>query len=222
MFLMPQTIVRTVAQPTMDVTLIVEGKEVTYNSIVFSPSVWEAGRSYNYQLAVGADDLRIIVIANTALTLEDFNESIAMNAIYLSADKDVDAANLEFAMGVLNEMRGEEFYDNYLRFGLYAINSVTHDITIDMSTLPGGGGGADSNYTSGKILILDLRKLVTSWGDDPITETTAVVELINYSDNWTLLPSKQAPNDVDAVTGATNNFPSDQITSRGVFILQRK
>jgi hypothetical protein len=212
LFLMPQTVARTIDTPTMDVTLVIGGTEVEYSVESLSPAVWQQGHSYNYQLVVGPTDLRVIVI-DTALTLEDYKGSIAMNAIYLSADKNADAKNLETAMGVLNEMRREDFYDSYLWFGLYAINAVTHDITIDMEALLPEGG----NFDPGQYLILDMRKLVTSWGND------AVVELTNYSD-WTLQPSKQLGNgvtDVDATTGATNTDPKASITGRGVFILKK-
>jgi hypothetical protein len=220
LFLMPQTVARTIDTPTMDVTLVIDSKEVDYSVESLSPAVWQQGRSYNYQLVLSANDLRIIVI-DTALTLEEIKGSIVLNAIYLSTDKGVDAANLVFEMGVIDEMRGDSFYDDYLRFGLYAVNGVTHDITIDMETLLPGGG----NFTSGQYLILDLRKLVTSWGNDPDTGMAAVVRLTNYSDYWSLEPSKQLPNpagDVDATTGATTQTPADAITSRGTFILQRK
>jgi hypothetical protein len=222
LFLMPQTVVRTLDQPTMDVTLMVNGVETTYSAQVFSPAVWVPGRSYNYQLAVSPNDLRIIVI-DTELTLDNFTPSIALNTIYLTTDATEDTKNLDFAMGALNTLNGDGTYDGYSYFGLYAVNAVSHDITIDMSTLP--GGGATSNYSSGDILILDLRKQVTSWGTNPATSDPWTVSLINFDTYWTLQPSKQlggGVSDVDASTGATNLTPSDVITSRGVFILQRK
>jgi hypothetical protein len=228
LFLMPQTVVRTVARPTMDVTLIVNGKEVTYQEQSLSPAVWKAGYSYNYQLTVTANDLRIIVV-DTALSLEPFDKRIVENVIFLSTDKDEDATNLAFAMNAINSMNTDPLYAPFPRYGLYAVGNVSHDITLDIGTLLSNGGTltGSGNFTSGQYLILDLRKHVPTggWHNDPVTGTAAKVEITNYSTWWNKLPSKQlggGVTDVDAATGATTQTPADVITSRGVFILQRK
>jgi hypothetical protein len=216
LFLVPQLLARDPDDPTMDVTLEVDGTEVVYSSLLFSPQEWRAGHSYNYQLSISENDLRIVVV-DTALELVDFEETIMENAIYLTSDADQDTRNLTFAMDVLNRINGQSAtYGYYPRMGLYAVNDVTHDITIDMATLP-----TDNFTTAGQYLILDLRKLVRSWGTDP-SGNPWTVSLTGYESAWSLEPSKQAPNDVDASTGATNLSPSDSITGRGTFILKKK
>jgi hypothetical protein len=216
LFVLPQQIAGGASNPTMEVTLVIDGEELTFSSEVFSPDEWEASRSYNYQIGITPDDLQIVVI-DPSLTLAEHTPSIIENTIYLTSDATQDTENLEFAMTTLNTINSQRAtYGEYPRIGVYAANDVTHDITIDMATL------ATDSYTAGQYLILDLRKLVRTWNDDPETGSSAAVRLVNYSPEWSLEPSKQAPNDVDAATGATNLSPSDVITSRGSFILKKQ
>jgi hypothetical protein len=231
LFLMPQTLAnRAEGDPTMDVTLMVQGKEVKYTSLVFSPEAWEAGRSYDYQLVVSGNDLQIIWI-DSDIELVDFGSSIALNALFLTHDQDEDVKRLTFAMRGLNTMNGMEIYDPYIWYGINAVNGVRHNIEIDMSTLPGGGPRADevatgtSNYASGHYLIFDLHKLIHSWETDPSTSKPYSVKVINYSDYWELEPAIQGLT-LDAVTGPTLHTVeeglSDEITARGSIILKRK
>jgi hypothetical protein len=230
LFLMPQTLAnRAVGDPTMDVTLIVDGEEISYTSLVFSPEEWEAGHSYEYQLAVSGTELRIIWIDND-IELVDFDSAIALNSLFLTHDKDEDVLRLTFAMRALNIMNGEPLYDSYIWYGIYAVNGVRHNIEIDMSTLPGGGPRADemaggtSNYASGHYLIFDLHKLINSWETDAGGNPYSV-KVVNYNTYWELSPSIQGL-EIDAVTGATLHTPeeglSDEITKRGSIILKRK
>ena len=237
LFLMPQPLARVTGDPTMDVTLEVDGAEVKYTSLVFSPNAWEPGKPYNYQLAVTKDDLRIIYI-DSNVSLSDWSTSIVLQTIYFTSDEDRDAENIESAIDVLDLTNSLSTTHRYQYFGVYAVNDISHDIEIDISLLL-----PTPSYTSSPVqqhLLFDFKKLVRLWGLDAGNgDVPWKVKVINYSTHWDLAPSKQtvpASYDVvDAYSSATlpatlptngggnvSVTPSNIIDAPGSIILRRK
>lgn len=234
LFLMPQQLARSLGEdPTMDVTLEIDGTEYSYTSLVFSPNAWEPGRSYNYQIVIGKDDLRVIYI-DSNIGLEDWTPSLVLQTVPLTSDRDKDRVKLLYSMSVLNEVR--TMSRRYSWFGLYGVNDINHDMVMDVEDLV-TSGYAD-NFTEGQNLMIDLKKLVRNWGVNTEEGNRPwKVSVINYdratganADYWTLEPAAQQ---VDAYSGATLRFPGDplynsslpspsnEITSRGSIIIKR-
>lgn len=242
MFLLPQTMARENGEdPTMDITLSISEDggltfdEVTYASVVFSPEAWVAGKSYNYQIIVDKDDLRIIRIEiDTELT--PWNPTIVLQTIYLTSDVAVDESNLETALNTLSTVNSLSVTHTYYYYGLYAVNDVNHNITINIGDLT--TDGYIYGYQTGQYLIFDLKKLVRSWGYDTDPTDPWLVEVVNYSSGWELASAMQtipASYDVDGVTsatlpatlpkngGGTVNVPvADNISALGSIILKKR
>lgn len=211
LFLLPQTLAREADDPTMDVTLEIDGEEVSYTSLVFSPQAWEAGKSYNYQIAVSKNDLQIIYIDNE-IELGEWSPSIVLQTITLTSDETVDKKNLEFSINVLNTANQNSTNHLYSYFGAYAVNDVLHDITIDISQLPLGSFpvvNTDKNFQ--QYLMFDIKKLVRYWFKDS-NNNPWKVKVINYANDWVLAPAKQTIN--------TNDYPNINWDATGLEIDQ--
>lgn len=255
LFLLPQQLAREEGKdPTMDVTLqIVENEkssEMKYNSVVFSPTTWEAGKSYNYQIVVDGNDLKVILI-DSNLELAPWGASIMVQPISLNKPsygenatetditnaialvKSKDEARIHSALkafGVLNgENLAENVNNNVKYYAIYLRNDVAHDVVIDMDAY-------NDKFITGEQIIFDIEKLITSWGKDG--ETYYKFEVTYDNSKWKLMDARQPydPNNlgtpkVDGITSATTNNlnankpnplqPVGLIRNKGSIILER-
>ena len=247
LFLMPQHLARPADDPTMDVTLSISEDDgdtfhdVTYSSVVFSPDAWAPGKSYNYQIILDKNQLRIIHIEIDD-ELVDWSPSVVLETIYLTSEDANDESNFMFAMNALNTLNTLSVTHKYLYYGIYAVNDVLHDITIDFNALT--TAGFLSGYYAGEYLLFDLKKLIRVWSYDGSPSDPWTVKVINYKpgeislgSGWELAPAMQtipASYDVDGVTsatlpatlpkngGGTVNVPiSDELTAAGSIILKK-
>lgn len=252
LFLIPQTLARPLDEdPTMDVVLNIDGTEVEYTSLVFSPQVWLPGKSYNYQIAVHGNTMRIIYI-DTEMGLDDWSPSIVLQTMALTSSPDMaadierDDKNIAYNIDLLNQVRGFTSSHDYRWYGLYVINSLTHDITIDMEALL-----PVNNFKNGQHFMIDANKMVNNWSGAG-TPGACKISVINYEDDWVLVDGLPDPNEgrpigvfqwpdptvypnVDATSGATlpkeyydsgvgaNVMvqPSNTIYNKGSIILKR-
>lgn len=220
LFLIPQTLARPLGEdPTMDVVLEIDGTEVEYTSLVFSPQAWLPGKSYNYQIAVHGNTMRIIYI-DSDIALDDWNASIILQTMALTSsededrDKERDQKNIAHNVNTLNEVRSFLYSHLYNWYGLYFVNSLTHDITIDMEALL-----PDNRFTNGQHFMIDAKKMINKW-EGAGTAAACKITVINYENDWVIVDGSFDPNEdrdigvwqwpdptaypnVDATSGAT-------------------
>ncbi len=212
LFLLPQTIDRSSDDIEMTVTLTIGDVEVSYTSPLFSPMAWVAGRAYNYQIAVDKSSIQVIVI-DSDITLQAATTSATTQSIILSPNQAKDIANLYAGVSILNNLNGSALTPGCMYFGVYGTYDLDHDLTIDIYAASTGA------FTTAQYLIFDFKKTLGIWGRDAFNNPWTV-KVINYSDDWELAPSFQT--DVDAMSGATRQTPSDVMQNRGSIILKRK
>jgi hypothetical protein len=239
LFLIPQIIARdTGLDPTMDVTLYIDnspddgednGVDITYSSIVFSPGEWLPGKSYNYQIILDGDHLRIIVI-DTDMVLEEWSISVVIQPVPLVAlqesstdeeresAKTKDLARIKSALAgfayVKNNEIGTDMQQDMQYFGLFLANSLNHDLEIDMTPYEDSANG----FKEGDVVMFDAKKVLNEWGSYYAEDDVNEENPINYTlkikydtSKWSLENAAQpyAPGDdpasptLDAVTYAT-------------------
>ena len=240
LFLLPQKIARESADPTMDVTLEIDGVEVTYSSVLFSPDEWFPGKSYNYQLIVDGNDLKIIMV-DTDIELDDWNISIMIQPVPLGLDSLKNHNRINSALKALVHLNIEggagniqSLVDSCDYYAIYLKDNINHDITINMDSAVYLNG-----FTEGETVIFDAKKIVNEWGSDEVSGDNYTFRILFDDANWAIQNAAQ-PYDplnptvptLDAVTYATTkndtvslpnmNDPSGYIQNKGSIILKRK
>ncbi len=197
MFLVPQTLERAAGlDPTMQVTLTEQGAETVYPSLVFSPAEWLPGKSYNYQLVVDGDQVRLVLVSVDDLALTDWNVKVMIQPVPLAGNTQNDQNRLYSALSALGHLNLNEDNNvppptacNY--FAIYLMNDMRSNLVVSMN-------GYERMFTEGENVIFDGRKIVGAW-------TPGVTFTLQYDPTyWTLEPALQNVTDpVDASTGAT-------------------
>lgn len=247
LFLMPQSLVRDAGRgATMTVTLAIDGVAVEYPpTALFSPARWEPGKTYNYQIIVDGNDLRIVVI-DMGASLDNWKINVYVNPVMLIPDANAHEKNeikIDAAMKTLQLLSDQGcpvpslYKSNY--FAIYFSGIVSHDITVDMDLYDG--------FAEGDVVMLDAKKLVTIWeydkekydaggnGNDQ-KEWNFTLKVDYDSSKWELMDAMQpSPNpwsdpcypEVDATSGPTTNDNSGHtkradIQNKGSIILRKK
>ncbi len=225
LFLMPQSLTRDNGpEPTMEVTLVEEGAEDVHTSLLFSPTEWLPGKSYNYRVVVDGDDVRLVLVDVEDLSLTDWRVEVMIEPVPLTADADKDLKRLYSALASLGHLNMNEGGDipspdpcNY--FSIYLMHNLAHDITIDMN-------GYESMFTDGEYVIFDAKKVLGAWGAGSGGAPWAFT--VNFDPAyWTLEPARQnVANPLDATSGATatdTTSPAltNSITTYGSVIVRR-
>ena len=226
LFLMPQTLVRTSGlAPSMDVTLDMEGEEDVIEVPISNPEEWLPGKSYNYQLVIDGYDVKLVLVSVEDLTLTDWDVAVMIQPVPLTTNERIDQRRLHSAIESLghlnlNEDMNTPASDDCKYFSVYLMNSVTHDITIDLT-------GYEAVFTEGEYLIFDGRKIVGNWETD-LGTGKGYVFTVNFDTRyWTLSDALQNVADpTDASTGATASATTtpavtNSITTYGSVIVQR-
>ena len=210
LFLIPQpTVGRTGGDMEIEVTFDIEGSLFSYTSPIVMPAAgWLPGKSYDYQIALTDDVLKIIVIDND-LSLDPWSTSIVLQTVVLSSEAAHDLANLNGALTLLNYISDLGSGSTYKWFGIYGVNDVNHNITIDIGALN------LNTFSPGQHLIFDFKKTVRTWGDDGTNPYTLSVPIYP---GWSLAAAKQTfdtGNDYYILMPDPNN-PSQNIQVDGV------
>lgn len=201
LFLMPQTIARPDTDPTMDVSIsVIDGNiEYTYDytSIVFSPDSWEPGKSYNYQIVLNGNDLRIIHV-DSDIEIGEWSPSLVLQTVTFSSTEynpsvalQVDLANLYSAINNLDTINKQSSTHRYRYYGVYGVNDISHDIEIDLSYLK-WEKKVTEQYPE-QYLMFDFKKLIRNWNtnkDD--SDRPWEFKISGYEDQWELERAKQA------------------------------
>ncbi|MDL2304717.1 fimbrillin family protein [Bacteroides sp. OttesenSCG-928-D19] len=238
LFLLPQSLARTVGNDiTMEVILDIDGGELKHTTPIFSPTAWEPGKTYNYQIVVDGNDLQVILI-DTDLELESWKSLIMVQPISLGSGQITDQNRIHSALNafvLLNKERLADKVANEVKYyAIYLKNDVKHDIVIDMTNY----NDAD-DFTAEEQIIFDAEKLITGWGNDGTRYYN--FSIINYEEAWELVDARQPLGnlitynpEVDGVSSATTRndgkngkpansaFPSNTINYKGSIILERK
>ena len=209
LYLMPQTVSRAIDQIIMEVTFNIDGGELTCTTPLLAPADWLPGKSYKYQIELDDNAIEVIVI-DSDITLTPWSKSIALQTLMLTSESDYDDANVDFALSILNRINTPD----RTWFGIYGVNDVTHDLTIDIAA------AGLNNFSTGQMLLFDFKKTIRYWSKDTNSDPWEV-SVINYESQWELMPSVQGLG-VDAITGATTPSPSNTMTARGSIILKKR
>ncbi len=231
LFLMPQSLLRedVTKDATMTVTLqvteTVNGVEhvstINHTSPLFTPDGWQVGKSYNYQVVVDGDDIRVIVI-DSDITLEPWDVYLMIQPVPLLGDLDKDLARMNSGLSAfvyLNKTSvSTDLVEGVYHFGLYLKNDMREDITFPLSP------AYDNGFTEGEQVMFDAKKMIDVWGKD--TGGNYYTLKITYDNTkWKLMPSAQPVNTgsggVDVWTHPTTQNPSNQINNKGSIILER-
>lgn len=221
LFLMPQKIARDAGKdPTMDVTLEIDGIDVLYSSLVFSPNEWLPGKSYNYQLLVDGNDLKIIMIESD-LALVEWTSNLMIQPVSLTNSPDKNIANIKSALSSLAYLHSNPTdlpAENCKYFALYLKNDFNHDLTIDMAPY-------NDSFHTGETVMFDAKKIIGDWGNDGDGQSPKNYKFeITYDPTrWELGAAMQPDGpDVDGVSGATTTTPKNYIRNKGSVILVKK
>lgn len=219
LFLIPQTIARALGEdPTMDVVLNIDGDDMTYSSLVFSPDKWLPGKSYNYQLIVDGNDLQLIMIDGD-MTLVPWDVYIAIQPIPLSQTHSWDMARLESAIMSFATLSALEDIDptmeNCQYFAIYLKNDVNHDLTVDITP-------HSNSFAPGEELIFDGEKIIGAWKqkEDEVPSRGYKFEVIYDEDEWALRPARQKV-EANAYSGETTLSPQPFLLDTGSIVLKR-
>lgn len=252
LFLMPQSLQRTPGnQPTMTVTLDIDGHTVAYPpTTLFTPEVWEPGKTYKYEIVVDGNDLRIIGVEDV-VNLRPWEISVYVNPVMMVDDsREVNERKINAAMEILEKLSMEGYPDPELsptvrcnHFAIYFSGVMDMDVTVDMDDYPG--------FRLDDVVMLDAKKLVTVWGHEGERDPNDgmggnggnyTLEAKYNPDEWELMDAMQPWPDIwsepvypelDATSGPTtnptqdpeksynHNAPQAAIRNKGSIILQK-
>ena len=183
LFLIPQPVVgRTVGDMEIEVTFDIDGGTLSYSSPIVMPDAgWLPGKSYDYQIALTDEGIKVIVIDNS-LNLDPWGTSIVLQTVMLSSEAAHDQANINSTLALLNYISVTGSGTTYNWFGIYGVNDVNHNITINIGAL-----GLNS-FRAGQHIILDFKKTVRTWGNDGTNPYT--LSVTSYG-GWSLADAKQ-------------------------------
>lgn len=230
LFLMPQSLVREPdKEPTMKVTLDIDGAAVEYPVLpLFSPSVWQPGKTYNYQVVVDGDDLHVIGVDDENMTLKEWEIAEYINPVMMVPGKeDINNRKINAAMEALELLSRTGYPIKASKyFALYFSGAMDMDVTVDMSRYP--------YFDKGDVVMLDAKKLVTKWdyidvkgeGDEALGTGNYTLK-VELNGEWILTDAAQPAPDlwsdpqVDAISGPTTQNPSSYIRNRGSIVLEK-
>lgn len=213
LFLMPQTLDRTSDRPEMTIAFTVNGNPLSYTIPITSPVELKPGRSYDYQISIARDAVKMVVIEST-ISLTAATTTATTQSLILSADAAKDLNNYYSCLSLYNSLTGTALVSGGNYFGIYGTYDLKHDIVIDLATVDLSRFTYDPRQT----LIFDFWKSLNTWGKDENGQPWSV-EVKNYEADWELRPSFQTA--ADATTGATI-AGSNVIRNKGSIVLRRK
>lgn len=210
MFLIPQAVAgRGADQMTIDMTFDIGGGTISYSSPVVMPTEgWLPGKSYDYMITLTDEGINVIVIDDD-LTLTPWSYSIVLETVMLTSDEPHDDAQIKSAIEMLNFVAGMGMGVDHLWFGIYGVNDLSHNITIDMTELENEIG---FNFQAGRHLVFDFKKTVDNWGTNGIEPYT--FEVIYDSAQWELSPAMQTlsvPAGTYYISNATGGYQQIEV-----------